>query len=80
MTVRDGVALLGMLVSLALPPQVAAQNEAGALAAVDQVFEGMRTANASMVREVFAADAAYQYRSEVNRVLGAVVSSVKFWR
>jgi len=59
MTVRDGVGLLGMVVSLALPPQVAAQNEAGALAAVDQVFEGMRTANASMVREVFAADARF---------------------
>jgi hypothetical protein len=51
--------LLGMVVSLGLPMQVAAQNQAGALAAVDQVFEGMRTANAAMVREVFAADARF---------------------
>jgi putative lumazine-binding protein len=36
-----------------------AQDEAGALAAVEQVFEGMRTANAEMVREVFSPEARF---------------------
>lgn len=59
MTMRGGMGLLGVVVSFALPIHVAAQDEATALAAVDQVFEGMRTANAAMVREVFATDARF---------------------
>lgn len=38
---------------------VPAQDEAGALAAVEQVFEGMRTADPDMVRSVFADDARF---------------------
>lgn len=36
-----------------------AQDEAGARAAVEQVFEGMRTSNAALVRAVFATDARF---------------------
>lgn len=41
------------------PARAAAQDEAGARAAVEQVFEGMRTANPDMVRAVFADDARF---------------------
>jgi hypothetical protein len=37
----------------------AGQDEAGARAAVEQIFEGMRTANADLVRAVFAPDARF---------------------
>ncbi|MDH3272863.1 MAG: nuclear transport factor 2 family protein [Gemmatimonadota bacterium] len=36
-----------------------AQDTAGALAAVEQMFEGMRTADSDMVRAVFASDARF---------------------
>jgi hypothetical protein len=36
-----------------------AQDTAGVLAAVGRIFEGMRTANPSMVRGIFAADARF---------------------
>ncbi len=46
--------------ALALTPgRASAQDEASALAAVEQIFEGMRTADAEMVRAVFAADARF---------------------
>lgn len=49
---------LAMALALVAVP-VAAQDEAGALAAVEQMFEGMRTANSDMVRAVFAEDARF---------------------
>ena len=59
MTVWSRVGLVGVAVLLVLPTHARAQDEAGALAAVEQVFEGMRSANAAMVREVFATDARF---------------------
>ncbi len=47
------------VVLLSTAAAAAGQDEAGARAAVEQVFEGMRTANADMVRDVFAADARF---------------------
>lgn len=54
-------ALLSLLVigGGALPGAVQAQDEAGALAAIEQIFDGMRTANPDLVRAVFAADARF---------------------
>jgi hypothetical protein len=54
------VTLAALTTLPALTPEVlAAQDEAGALAAVEQVFEGMRHADAAMVRAVFAPDARF---------------------
>lgn len=54
------IAVAAALASLALAPgALAGQDAAGALAAVEQIFEGMRTSNSAMVREVFAADARF---------------------
>lgn len=41
------------------PSVVQAQSADGAISAVEQMFEGMRTANADMVRAVFADDARF---------------------
>ena len=55
-----GIAVLSASALLAVAPsKVSAQDAAGALAAVEQIFEGMRTSNADMVREVFAGDARF---------------------
>jgi hypothetical protein len=56
-----------------------AQDAAAVLAVVDRIFEGMRTANPSMVREVFAADARFAVldaRSDPTRV---TVQGVDGW-
>ncbi len=49
--------LIGVVCATAGP--AAAQDETGALAAVDRIFEGMRTADADMVRALFASDARF---------------------
>jgi hypothetical protein len=56
-----GIALAAVLVgaTFAAPAPALAQDEAGARAAVDQMFEGMRTASPDMVRAVFAQDARF---------------------
>ena len=57
---RAGSLLAGMtLLGVVAQSEASAQDAAGALAAVEQIFEGMRTANAGMVREVFAPDARF---------------------
>lgn len=56
---------MGSLVSLALalvcigPAEVTAQSEAAVRAAVERIFEGMRAADAELVRSVFAPDARF---------------------
>jgi hypothetical protein len=58
--VMHRISMLAALGWLALAPgALSAQDAAGALAAVEQIFEGMRTSNAALVREVFAADARF---------------------
>ncbi len=51
-------ALLGAAL-IALPGDVAGQDEAGVLAAIEQVFDGMRNADPTSVRAVFAEDARF---------------------
>ncbi len=52
--------LAGLAVSsLVGPVRVAAQDEATAYAAVEQIFDGMRTADPALVRAVFADDARF---------------------
>lgn len=59
MTKRGGVLAALLTVAVSAPAAVSAQDEDGVLAAVEQIFEGMRTANPEMVREAFAADARF---------------------
>lgn len=54
-----GVLCAVVVAGMTAPEAVRAQDEAGARAAVDQVFEGMRTARPELVRAVFAADARF---------------------
>lgn len=55
-----------------------APQDAGAvLAAVEQIFEGMRTANADLVREVFATDARFAAVAEDGSAVS--VQSVSGW-
>ena len=58
---------------------VAGQDVAGALATVEQVFEGMRTANGGMVREVFAADARFASLDARNGLATVRAQSVDGW-
>lgn len=53
---RKGGVVSAALVAATIvgPTAGVAQDEAGALAAVEQMFEGMRTSNSEMVRAVFA--------------------------
>lgn len=54
-----GVLLAILLMSATSPGRVEGQDEAGARAAIAQLFEGMRTANPDIVRQLFAADARF---------------------
>jgi len=56
-----------------------AQDEAGALAAVEQVFEGMRTANADMVRAVFSSEARFSVLSSRDGPAAIRSQSVDGW-
>ena len=68
------VATLTLFVST--PTAVHAQDEAGALAAVERIFEGMRTANSEMVTEVFAIDARFAVLSARDGPAAVAVQSV----
>ncbi len=59
MTRKGGIALVAATVLALGTTPALAQSEADALAAVEQIFEGMRTANADMVRDVFASEARF---------------------
>jgi hypothetical protein len=56
-----------------------AQDTAGVLAAVDRIFEGMRTASPSMVREVFAADARFAVLDARSGAARVMVQGVDGW-
>ena len=58
---RSGGAIPVLLMVLATvaPPTASAQDEVGARAAVERLFEGMRTADPDLVRSVLAADARF---------------------
>lgn len=61
------------------PGALAAQDEAGALAAVEQVFEGMRRADPDMVRAVFAPDARFAMVDARRSPPAVGVQSVTGW-
>ncbi len=58
-TMMTRVGMFALLAGLGTPQQARSQDVAGALAAVEQLFEGMRTANADLVRAVLADDARF---------------------
>ena len=59
--------------------EAAAQDVAGARAAVEQVFEGMRTADSERVRAVFAADARFAMLQSGDGPTPVRVQSVEGW-
>lgn len=61
------------------PTTMHAQDEAGALIAVERIFEGMRTANSEMVREVFAVDARFAVLSARDGPATVAIRSVDGW-
>lgn len=63
----------------ASPVTVDAQDEAGALSAVHQLFEGMRTASPTMVREVFAPDARFAVLNARSGPARVAVQAVDGW-
>ena len=77
---KCGVALAASVILAAvLPMGASGQDDAGALAAVHQVFEGMRTANPAMVREVFATDARFAVLSARSGPATVTAQSVDGW-
>ena len=76
---RGGSAVLLLGVLLAAPRPAYGQDEASALAAVEQVFEGMRTADADMVRAVFAADARFAMLGSRDEPAAVRVQGVDGW-
>ena len=72
--------LAGLAVSsLVGPLRVAAQDEATAYAAVEQIFEGMRTADPALVRAVFADDARFAMIDTRDGPATVRVQSVEGW-
>jgi len=74
-----GVLLVIALMGAASPWRAQGQDEAGARAAVAQMFEGMRTANSDMVRSVFAADARFAILDGSEGPASVRVQSVDGW-
>lgn len=66
-----------LTVAAAAPAEVHGQDEAAVRAAVEQIFEGMRTANPDLVREVFAPDA--RFAMVEGESGGVAVQSVEGW-
>lgn len=77
---RCGLILgLVMLGTGVLSGDALAQDEAGVLAAIEQIFDGMRTANPGLVREVFAADARFAMLDTRNGPATVRVQGVDGW-
>lgn len=68
-----------LITGAALPSSLAAQDRAGAFAAVEQIFEGMRTANPDLVRAVFAPDARFAMVDDRQGSPAVRVQSVEGW-
>lgn len=76
---RGGSILALLVTALVVPTGARAQDEAGARAAVEQLFEGMRTANSDMVRAVFAPGARFALLDTSDGSLGVRVQAVDAW-
>lgn len=74
-----GVLLAILLMSATSPGRVEGQDEAGARAAIAQLFEGMRTANPDIVRQLFAADARFAVLDDGDGDPSIGVRSVEGW-
>ncbi|KPJ84153.1 MAG: hypothetical protein AMS19_01810 [Gemmatimonas sp. SG8_23] len=61
------------------PVPASGQDVTGALAAVEQIFEGMRTADADKVRALFAPDARFAMLDARSEPLTTRVQSVEGW-
>jgi len=73
-----GWAIVGTVgTALLVATPAVAQDSGGALAAVEQIFEGMRTANPEIVREAFAPDA--RFAAVGPQASGVAVQSVEGW-
>lgn len=62
-----------------MPVPAAGQLDAGPMAAVKQIFQGMRTADADMVREVFAPDARFATLDNREGTAQVTVQGVGGW-
>lgn len=77
---KDAVTLAAIaLIAATTPTPAVAQGDAGPMAAVEQIFEGMRTANPGMVREVFAPDARFAVLDRRNGPARLAVQGVDGW-
>lgn len=77
---KDAVTLPAIaLIAATTPTPAVAQGDAGPMAAVEQIFEGMRTANPGMVREVFAPDARFAVLDRRNGPARLAVQGVDGW-
>ena len=77
---KGGVVLAAwVMTTMGGPTEAVAQDEAGALAAVEQVFEGMRSSNSAMVRAVFAEAARFAVLDERNGPVAIRSQSVEGW-
>lgn len=77
---KDAVTLAAIaLIAATVPTPAVAQGDAGPMAAVEQIFEGMRTANPDMVREVFAPDARFAVLDRRDGPARLAVQGVDGW-
>jgi hypothetical protein len=67
------------LMAVAVPPNVQAQDRDGAAAAVERMFEGMRSANSDMVRGVLAPDARFAVINDTNGSAIVAAESMDDW-
>lgn len=73
------MSVLLLSVWLSVPTSAAGQDEAGARAAVEQLFDGMRTADPDLVRSVLAVDARFALLDERNGPRTVRAQSIDGW-
>ena len=79
MTKCGGMLVAALTVMVSAPTTAYSQDEAGALAAVERIVEGMRAANSAMVTDVFAVDARFAVLNSVDGPAAVAVQSVDRW-
>ena len=79
MTKCAGILVTALTLVASAPATVHAQDEAGAFAAVERIFEGMRTADSAMVAQLFAVDARFAVLNARDGPAAVAVQSVEGW-
>ena len=79
MTKCTGMLVTALTLFVSTPTAIHAQDEAGALAAVERIFEGMRTANSATVAQLFAVDARFAVLNARDGPAAVAVQSVDGW-